>query len=369
MRFENVSFFADGAFRTGSVEIKNGRICAVQEYDCIPEKFLLPGLIDLHFHGNSGADFSDGDYEGLKKIARYHAQHGVTRFSPASMTLPEADILKACETAACLKDEEPAGCAKICGITMEGPFFSEKKKGAQAAEHLRLPDIDMVKRVNQASGGLLKIVCVAPELEGALAFIREATKTAVVSLAHTDANYEEAAAAYAAGARHATHLFNAMPPFLHREPGVIGAAAENEEVTVELISDGVHLHPSTVRLAFRLFGAHRICLISDSMSACGMPDGKYFLGGQEVFVTGNRATLADGTIAGSATPLFTCMKKAMEFGVSPEEAVEAASLTPARVLGMEKDFGSVAVGKAADLLVCSPDFDLEEVYIAGEKVK
>ena len=370
MIFENIAFFdADMGFRTGGIEIKDGRITAIHEYECVPEKKILPGLIDLHFHGNSGADFSDGDYEGLKKIARYHAQHGVTRFSPATMTLPEEAIIEACKTAVQLRNEEPEDCAKICGITMEGPFFSEKKKGAQAAEHLRLPDVDMVARVNQAAGNMIKIVCVAPELEGAIDFIREMSKKAVVSVAHTDADYEQAAAAYQAGARHTTHLFNAMRPFLHREPGVVGAAAENEDVTVELICDGVHLHPATVRTAFALFGADRICLISDSMSACGMPDGKYFLGGQEVFVQGNRATLADGTIAGSATPLFTCLTTAMACGVAEEDAILSATLTPARVLGIDQETGSIAVGKRADLLICELDYRLQAVFIDGKQVK
>ena len=369
--FEDVAYFdaeRKGLF-TGSIEVKDGIISAVREYDCIPERFVLPGLIDLHFHGNSGEDFSDGNYEGLLKIARYHARHGVTRFSPASMTLPEETIVAACKNAARLREEKPEGCARIEGVTMEGPFFSEKKKGAQAAEYLRLPDVEMVKRVNEAADGLLKIVCVAPELEGAKEFIERVSKFAVVSVAHTDASYEQAAAGYAAGASHTTHLFNAMPPFLHREPGVIGAAAENEEVTVELISDGVHLHPSTVRMAFSLFGADRICLISDSMSACGMPDGKYFLGGQEVFVQGNRATLADGTIAGSATPLFACMVTAMSFGVPEEDAILSATLTPARVLGIDHETGSIAIGKRADLVICSEDYQIQEVYIDGVKVE
>ena len=370
MIFENVAFFdADYGFRTGSIEVKNGIITAVREYECIPEKKVIPGLIDLHFHGNSGADFSDGNYEGLKTIAQYHAQHGVTRFSPASMTLPEETIIAACRTAVQMRDEEPEGCAKICGITMEGPFFSEKKKGAQAGEHLRLPDAEMVKRINQAADGMLRIVCVAPELPGAVEFIREVSQYAIVSIAHTEADYAQAVAAYEAGASHTTHLFNAMPPFLHRDPGVVGAAAENEDVTVEMICDGVHLHPSTVRAAFALFGAHRICLISDSMSACGMPDGQYLLGGQEVFVKGNRAALSNGTIAGSATPLYDCMMKAMEFGIPEEEAVLAATLTPARVLGIDQICGSIEIGKYADLLVCDEDYQLQEVYIEGRRVK
>lgn len=369
MQFTNVRYLGeDFTFRNGTVTVENGVITDMTVQECTPDKLLLPGLIDLHFHGNSGADFSDGDYEGLLKIARFHAQNGVTAFSPATMTLPEEEIVAACRTAVQLRDEQPSDCSRILGITMEGPFFSEKKKGAQAGTHLRLPDMQMVKRLQEQADGMIRIVCVAPELEGAEAFIREASKDHVVSLAHTDADYPDAAAGFKFGARHVTHLFNAMKPFLHREPGLVGAAAERNDVTVEMIADGIHLHPATVRSAFKMF-AGRVCLISDSMAACGLGDGPSRLGGQDVMVSGNRAQLADGTIAGSVTPLYKCMRNVIEYGISAEQAVYAASAVPAKVLGAYDQVGSIDIGKRADLLLTGLDYAIESVYIGGRQVR
>ncbi len=370
MLFSNVKYFgSDFKFHIGDVLVEDGEIISVTQTDGDGKGgYLLPGLIDIHFHGNSGADFSDGDYEGLKTIAKYHAEHGVTSFSPASMTLPEAVLEKAYKTAVQLRDEAPKGLSKIVGITMEGPFFNEKKKGAQAAEHLRLPDKEMFARLNKAADGMIRIACIAPELEGAVDFIQEVSKVAVCSEAHTDANYDEAAAGFEAGARHVTHLYNAMPALGHRTPGVIGAAAERDDVTAELICDGVHIHRSAVRAAFKMFGEKRICLISDSLSACGMADGMYQLGGQDVIVKGNRATLKDGTLAGSATPLFDCMKTAISFGIPMEDAVRCASYNPATVMGIADKVGTVAAEKCADLILTDDELNIKEVYINGEKV-
>ena len=332
--------------------------------------FVLPGLVDLHSHGNSSADFSDGDYEGLKRMAAYLAQNGVTSFAPASMTLPYDKLSRAYKTAVKLNEEKPRGLAKLAGINMEGPFFSEKRKGAQNAEYLRLPDYEAFSRLYEESKGLLKIVDIAPELEGAVEFIGKASKKSVVSIAHTDASYEEAIAGINAGATHLTHLFNAMPPLHHRKPGVIGAAAEDKRIAgVELISDGIHVHPSMVRLAFSVFGAERICLISDALSCCGESDGEYMLGGQKVYVSGKTATLADGTLAGSVANLFDCMKRAIEFGIAPEDAIRAASYNPARELGVQNRVGSIALGRCADFIVCGSGLKLKEVYIDAELVE
>ena len=249
-------------------------------------KMVIPGLIDIHLHGNSGADFCDGSREGLRRIASYLLANGITAFSPASMTLPEDRLRQAMATAAAFRREKPASAARLCGVTLEGPFFNAARKGAQNAAYLKPPDLPLFRRLNQAADNLIRIACVAPELPGALDFIRQAASVCTVSLAHTSANYGEATAAFAAGARHVTHLYNAMPPLAHREPGVIGAAADHPQVTAELIADGIHIHPSVIRATFRLFGADRLVLVSDSMAACGMPDGQYELGGQRVQVGG-----------------------------------------------------------------------------------
>lgn len=369
MLFERVLYFgADFRFHTGDVEVDAGRIAAVRPRGCTPRAMLLPGLVDIHLHGNSGADFSDGAEEGLLRMARFLAAHGTTSFSPASLTLPEERLKAAYRTAARLHAARPESAAALRGITMEGPFFSMGKRGAQNPEHLRLPDAALFARLQREAAGLIRIACIAPELPGALDCIRTVAAEGVkVSLAHTEADYDTACAAFDAGASHVTHLFNAMPPLLHRAPGVIGAASERETVTAELIADGIHVHPSAVRAAFRLFPG-RVCLVSDALSACGMPEGEYMLGGQSIRVSGSRAMLSDGTLAGSVATLFNCMKNAVRFGVPAEEAVRAASYTPARVIDADGETGAIREGLAADLLLCGMDWELQAVYIGGMRV-
>ena len=373
MLFKNALLFRGGRYVPGAFQVEDGRFAAFYDGDPTEEGVdlggakVIPGLIDVHSHGNSGADFSDGDYDGLRRMAAYYLKNGITGFAPASMTLPYETLAAAFATAARLHREAPAGCARLLGIQMEGPFFSEKKKGAQNADYLRLPDFEAFRKLYDGCGGLIRIADVAPELEGAEDFIRRASELCTVSVAHTDASYEDAKAAFAAGARHVTHLFNAMPPIHHRKPGVIGAAAEREDVVAELISDGQHLHPSIVRMAFRLFPG-RICLISDSLRCCGMPDGEYELGGQQVFLQGGIARLADGTIAGSATNLFACMRRAISFGVPEEEAVTAATLTPAREIGADGQVGSLEEGKLADFVVCDRELNALSVWLGGERI-
>jgi N-acetylglucosamine-6-phosphate deacetylase len=325
---------------------------------------VLPGLVDIHTHGAVGADFSDGDTEELSRMAACLAANGVTSFAPTTMTLPCKKLSEAMITAAAFRKYRPAICARVVGINMEGPFFSEKKKGAQNPAYLKNPDFDAFKKLYDGCGGLIRLVDVAPELPGAAEFAARAAKLCTVSAAHTDADYEEASSFFDAGASHVTHLFNAMPGIHHREPGVIGAASERDHVTAELICDGLHVHPSAVRMAFRLF-PDRICLISDALRCAGMPDGTYELGGQDVFLKGGVARLGDGTIAGSAANLFSCMKNAVSYGIPKETAIRAASCLPARVIGADAEVGSIAAGKYADFLVTTPDLMLKEVYIGG----
>lgn len=328
---------------------------------------VIPGLIDIHTHGNSGADFSDGDYEGLVQMARYLAANGTTSFAPASMTLPYEVLDEAYRTAKKFVDDQPDGCAELRGINMEGPFFSEKKKGAQNAAYLRNPDYEAFRKLYDACNGLIRIVDLAPELKGAVDFARQAAELCTVSVAHTDASYDEALAVYQAGATHLTHLYNAMPGIHHRKPGVIGAASENEAVYAELICDGQHVHPSAVRMAFKLFPG-RICLISDALRCCGMPDGQYMLGGQEVFLQDGIARLADGTIAGSAATLWQCLQNAVRFGIPKEEAIRSATWNPARQIGCEESAGSIAVGKQADFIICDAEMNQRAVYLKGNKI-
>ena len=259
MLFKNANIFVGGKFRHGSFRAENGRFTEI--LTTVPaeggidlnDQYVIPGLVDVHNHGNSGADFSDGDYDGLVKMARYLAQNGVTSFAPASMTLPYDVLETAYKTAVRLRNEQPEGCARLMGIQMEGPFFSEKKKGAQNGAYLREPDFAAFKRLYDVSEGLIRIADVAAELPGAVEFTEKASKLCTVSIAHTDCTYEEAGAVFDAGASHLTYLYNAMPGIHHRKPGPIGAGSERENVVAELICDGQHIHPSAVRMSFRLF--------------------------------------------------------------------------------------------------------------------
>ena len=373
MLFKNGEIFTPQGFCRGSFRTSDGIITEV--LSTVPEgegldlqgARVLPGLVDLHTHGNSGADFSDGDYDGLKKMAAYSARCGVTSFAPTSMTLPYDTLSRAFATGRRLADEQPKGCARLMGIHMEGPFFSEKKKGAQNAAYLRLPDVEAFRALQEGCGGHVRIADVAAELEGAETFAREVSQLCKVSIAHTDADYEAASRVFDAGARHVTHLFNAMPPLHHRKPGVIGAAAEREEVVVELIGDGLHIHPSVIRLAYRLF-PERLCLISDSLRCCGMPNGEYELGGQAIWLKDRLATLADGTIAGSASNLYDCLLTVIGCGVPAEQAIRSATIVPARELGCADRIGSIEPGKFADFVVCGADFSRRAVYLGGEQI-
>lgn len=374
MNFKNARIYSERfRFEEGAFSVENGVFTALfgaPAADAIDlgGAYVIPGLIDVHTHGACGADFSDADAQGLRNMARYYAQNGITSFAPASMTLPYETLSRAFSTARALADEQPEGCAVLRGIQMEGPFFSEAKKGAQNGEYLRKPDFEAFERLYAACGGLIRIADVAPELEGAQDFVRRASKLCTVSVAHTDADYEAAKAAFSSGATHLTHLYNAMPAIHHRKPGVIAAAAEDERVSAELICDGMHVHPAAVRLAFRMFGAERMILISDSLRCCGMPDGQYELGGQQVYLKGGVARLADGTIAGSATNVYDCMRLAVSFGIAREDALRAATWNPARAIGALDTVGSIAVGKRADFVICDAELNRKEVYLAGKKI-
>lgn len=373
MRYENGWIFADGRFVRGGFSVENGRFAHVLEdvpgpAEDLDGALVIPGLVDIHVHGCAGADFSDGDYAGLVRMARYLARRGVTSFAPASMTLPYDALDKAFHAAARLRREGLADGARLMGIQMEGPFLSREKRGSQNPAYLRLPDWDRFLRLYDAAEGLLRIVDVAPELPGAVEFTRRASEKCRVSVAHTAAGYDQAAAVFDAGATHLTHLFNAMSGIHHRHPGPIGAASERENVTAELICDGIHVHPSAVRMAFRLFPG-RICLISDALRCCGMADGSYSLGGQEILLSGGVARLTGGAIAGSAADLYQCMRRAVSFGIPREQAVWAATARPARVIGRESETGAIADGRAADFVICGGELEPEAVYLGGKRLE
>ena len=336
--------------------------------------FCFPGMIDLHFHGCKGYDFCDGTKEAVEEIAKYEASIGVTAIAPATMTLPVDELCDILANGAAYRAEQQNTSVKkeadLVGVNMEGPFISEAKKGAQDARNIIPCDTAVYRKFQEAAGGLVKFIGIAPEEGDAVSFIEEVKGEVSVSLAHTNADYETAKKAFDAGADHAVHLYNAMPAFTHREPGVVGAVADSEHVMAEIICDGVHIHPATVRTTFKMMGEDRMILISDSMRAAGMPDGQYTLGGQDVNVKGNKATMVlDGALAGSVTTLPDCVRTVVkEMGISLETAIACATINPARSLGIDALYGSVEQGKKADLVLWDEKLQLVHVMKDGEVI-
>lgn len=389
MIIKNVKAFVENkTFVNSEIMIDEGRITNVSQGACTqttssPPPFemdqtidgngcyAIPGLIDLHFHGCKGFDLCDGTSESIAEIAKYEASVGVMGICPATMTLPVDELIYILSAAASYRERASRSNAReadLLGINMEGPFISAEKKGAQDARHIISCDTHTCRQFLDASRGLVTFIGVAPERnENALAFIREMKQSVHISLAHTIADYDTAMAAFGAGADHVVHLYNAMPAFSHRQPGVVGAVADSPHVTAELICDGVHIHPSVVRATFRMLGDDRIVLISDSMRATGMPDGRYMLGGLEVKVTGNRAELvSDGALAGSATNLMDCMRTAVkEMDIPLASAVACASMNPAKALGVFEDYGSVTAGKKANIVLLDADLSIKMIIKDG----
>lgn len=427
MFIKNVRIYTEEKkFRPGSIEVQDGRIAAIRYEEAnaddgrplqtmgqcrLTEKgcgavsvlpgeseavvdgrgcYALPGMIDMHFHGCKGwdiCDLPDGEsgeeaaaiFRMWQEISEYQASIGVTGMSPATMTL-SADrlkiILKYAAAFARQQKSGKAGGARLAGINMEGPFISPARCGAQDASYILPCSKDAVTQFLEISEGLIKVVGIAPEKEDALPLISQMKNRVRCSLAHTDADYETARKALEAGACHVTHLFNAMPPWHHREPGVAGAvmdaAAEGKEIMAELICDGFHVHPSVIRTAFQLLGEDRIVLISDSMRAAGMPEGEYTLGGQEVVVQNipERGCVAvlkkNGSLAGSTASLPDCVRTAVrKAGIPLEHAVAAATINPAKCLGIEKEQGTISVGKWADIVLWDWDLETRMVICRG----
>lgn len=372
MIIKNAEVYTEqGIFEKKDIYIENGKFV-----DYVPEDgqevdasgcYAIPGLTDIHFHGCMGKDFCDGTEEAIQTIADYEASVGVTTIAPATMTFSEDKLMEIAQAAKAHKNNKGAD---LCGINMEGPFIAPKKKGAQNGKYIHRPDTEMFDRLQEASGGLFKLVDIAPEVEGAMEFIRAKKDEVVLSIAHTTTDYDTAKEAIEAGAHHVTHLYNAMNPINHREPGPIIAAADSGVCEAELICDGVHIHPAVVRSTLKLFGEDKVIFISDTMMAAGLEDGMYELGGQPVIVKGNRATLEDGTLAGSNTNLMNCMRVAVQkMQVPLETAVRCASVNPAKSIGIYDQYGSITPGKVANVvLLGKEELDTRAVILRGEKL-
>ncbi|MBP3271418.1 MAG: N-acetylglucosamine-6-phosphate deacetylase [Ruminococcus sp.] len=353
-----VVFTKDYKLERLDIRIDNGIITEISDslssdkdmIDCTG-CYILPSLTDVHLHGCCGHDMCDASAESIEEIARYEFSCGVTQIFPATMTVAD-DRLERILASAAEYNRYPAknNTAIIAGIHLEGPFISEKMAGAQRKELIQPPSYEKLLRWFDRSDGLIRLVTIAPETDGAIDLIKRAKNIFHFSLGHTMCTYKQASDAFYAGADHVTHLFNAMPQLHHRETGLIGAAADSD-CFAELICDGVHLSPAAVRLAFRMFGDDRIVLISDSMEAAGLPDGSYSLGGQTVIKNGKRAELKDGTLAGSVSTLYDCMVNAVKFGIPLISAVKAAAVNPCRSAGIYDKYGCIDTGRKASVII------------------
>lgn len=387
-------------FRSGTLEINGDVISGVSDF--LPENnfddevinaqdlFIIPGLTDIHFHGCMGFDLCDGNINALKNIAEYQARQGILNICPATMTLDTENILKILANAKDFRNLKLKNCAELVGINLEGPFISPKKCGAQDPKFSVKPDINLFEKFYEASGSLIKICCVAPELENSINFIkylRENFQDVRISLAHTCADYDTALNAFKAGVNHITHLYNAMNGINHRNPGPILAAVDfndgnnfargglaknlNNKIKAELICDGVHVHEAAIKNAFRLFKAENIMIISDSLRATGMPDGEYELGGQIFIKRGNKTGLKDSpdVLAGSVTNLMDCLKFLVKNKIiSLEQAVKCAAVNPAKAINIYDKIGSIEPGKVANLVLLDKNLEIKKIFMRGKEL-
>jgi N-acetylglucosamine-6-phosphate deacetylase len=365
----------DGVLTPGWIQTEGTQIAAVARGDRqgqagnttdVHGRWILPGFVDMHVHGGGGASFTEGTAEDARAAAAFHLAHGTTSIVASLVTAPLGELQ---ERAAMLAPLAADGV--LVGLHLEGPFLSLARCGAQDPRHMLLPDVAAFECLRAAAAGHLKVITIAPELPGARDLITAAASAGVtVAVGHTDATAEVTAAAVDAGATHATHLFNGMRPVHHREPGPVGALLDSEEVSCEVIADGVHLHDTIIRLTAHIAGPGRLVLVTDAMSAAGLPDGRYRLGSRQVSVSGGVARLIDddgrpGAIAGSTATMAGVVRRAAAAGLPVPDVADAASTTPARVLGLADRLGALRPGLAANLVICDDDLAVRAVMRRG----
>ncbi len=354
-------------------DIIKDKACCESEFSDILDlngKYLSPGFIDIHNHGNSGHDAMESTFEALDTMAGFHIKNGVIGFLATTMTASGEETEKAIKNAVNYMKRKNPLKSQVLGLYLEGPYFSREKKGAQPAQYIKDPDIAELEGFINTAENNIKVVSLAPELTGAsnaISFLKSYNIT--VSAGHTNSSYEEADKAIQRGVSQATHLYNGMRSFSHREPGIIGAVLTDERVRCEMICDGIHIHPSAMKLAVKMKGVEGVILISDAMMAAGLEDGEYFLGGQKVFVKGGAARLADGTLAGSTLTLDRAVYNMIHLaGIPLKDAVRMASLNPARAIGADDRKGSIEIGKDAHLIVFDDGIHISEVIMHGHTI-
>jgi len=333
------------------------------------DKYIVPGYIDIHVHGGGGSDVMDGDYEAINQIAIAHSHFGTTSFLPTTMTMSKDKIIRSLRSICEAVKKGTAG-AEILGIHMEGPYINPEKKGAQKEEDIKKISIKEFLEFNQASGNLICLVTIAPEMLGAIGLIKYLYKQGIIaSVGHTNATYVQTQAGIQAGLSHVTHAFNAMRELHHREPGVVGAALTSPELTVEVIADGIHIHPIVLKILTKIKEGEKIVLITDAMRAAGLKDGTYDLGGQEVIVAKGQARLKDGTLASSVLTMDKAVKNMVnKVGIQLPKAIQMASFNPARSIGIDDKKGSLEPGKDADIVILNKNLETELTIVAGKIV-
>lgn len=358
-----------------TVFIEDGRIQSVEpyhkqiddnEYEVMQADghLLIPGMIDVHIHGANGYDMMDGTEQSIREVSRTCALTGCTSFLATSVSSSIDELMDMIRNVKCVIGKEPG--ANIAGIHLEGPYLHVKRKGMQNEKYLRHPDMDEMKMILHEAGDLVKMVTIAPELPGGMEMVEYLKEQGiVVAIAHSNATYDEAKTAFAKGASHITHCFNAMPPIHHRDPGLVVAAFEEPKVSLQAIVDNIHLHPAVVRLMHRVKGAEGVVLITDALQAMGLGDGTYQFGGHDVTVTDGKAQLSDGTLASSTVTMNAALRNTVENGISLVDAVQMASVTPANVLGLENK-GGILPGKDADMVLVDGNFDVVWTMVGGE---
>jgi len=374
MIFKDFRVIFTDRIETMSVQIRNGKITSFSPDDPDDEviegkgRYLSPGFIDIHIHGAGNHDTMEGTFDALETISKTIAEHGTTTFLPTTMTVDTKEIRKAVEAAKVAQGQVSG--ASIGGVHLEGPFINEGAIGAQNPKYVQKPTLEAFKEMVGNNLDLIKNITMAPEVEGALELIPYLRENGInVAMGHSVATYEQAMEGIRAGVNHSTHLFNAMTPFTHRKPGVVGAIFDTD-ITTETISDGIHVSYPSLRTAYKIKTSDKVLLITDAMMACGMPDGTYSLGGQAVISKEGAARLTSGALAGSILTMDKAVKNVFEHTNLPlHEVIKMASYNGALFIGAEKNTGKITLNYDADLLILSDDLKVEHVFIKGKQFK